>query len=492
MRTTGKMTPGRALRTLTPILVLALLAAALLAGAAPAAGHEGAGKSAAKPGKPIAKAPAGTIATATPTFTWSKARGAARYELRVYEGSTLLLKRTGIRARSLWSRLALPTNVDLTWKVRARNAAGAGAWSKSLGFKVVPLSSAKAITAFDFQGLTPPVSGIIDEAAHAIAVTVPYGTSVTALVATFSTTGASLTVGSTTQVSGTTPNNFSNPVTYTVTAGDGTTQAYVVTVTFAANPAKAITAFSFATPAATGVINDGAKTIALTVPYGTNVSALVATFITTGASVAIAGTPQVSGVTANNFSNPVTYAVTAGDASTQAYLVTVTVAAAVIGQSYGGGVIAYILKSGDPGYHASVQHGLIAGPSALLPGASITTAQWSNITSVLIGPAAQGVAIGTGQTNTAAIVGQSGCADGAAYLCDWLEEGGYGDWYLPSKDELNQLYLNQVAIGGFGSAGYWSSSEIDKGRAWGQYFGDGYQGGSGKEDAYSVRAVRAF
>jgi len=489
MRTARKRTPGRALRTLTTTLVLALLAALLLAGAAPAAGHEGAGKSAAKPGKPIAKAPAGTIATATPTFTWSKARGAARYELRVYEGSTLLLKRTGIRARSLWSRLALPTNLDLTWKVRASNAAGAGAWSKSLGFKVVPPSSAKAITAFDFQGLTPPVSGIIDEAAHAIAVTVPYGTSVTALVATFSTTGASLTVGSTTQVSGTTPNNFSNPVTYTVTAGDGTTQAYVVTVTFAANPAKAITAFSFATPAATGVINDGAKTIALTVPYGTNVSALVATFITTGASVAIAGTPQVSGLTANNFSNPVTYTVTAGDASTQAYLVTVTVAAAVIGQSYGGGKIAYILQSGDPGYHASVQHGLIAAAADQNFGAGMA---WSNITGTLIGPAAQGVAIGTGLANTAAIVGQSGCADGAAYLCDRLEEGGYGDWYLPSKDELNKLYLNQDAIGGFGSAYYWSSSEVGIDLAWYQDFVGGGQYQSHKDHPSSVRAVRAF
>ena len=87
METTGKKTRGRPRRALTTTLALALLAAALLAGPALAAGHEGPGKGA-KPGKPVAKAPSGTIASTTPTFTWSKARGAARYELRVYESGS--------------------------------------------------------------------------------------------------------------------------------------------------------------------------------------------------------------------------------------------------------------------------------------------------------------------------------------------------------------------------------------------------------------------
>ena len=62
--------------------------------------------------------------------------------------------------------------------------------------------------------------------------------------------------------------------------------------------AKAITAYSLA--GATGVINEGAKTIAVTVPYGTVVTALKATFTTTGASVKIGSTVQVSGTTAND------------------------------------------------------------------------------------------------------------------------------------------------------------------------------------------------
>src|SRR5512143_2766975 len=67
--------------------------------------------------------------------------------------------------------------------------------------------------------------------------------------------------------------------------------------------AKAITAFSFTSPAATGVISG--TSIAVTVPFGTDVTALIATFTaSTGASVAVGGTTQISGTTANNFTSP--------------------------------------------------------------------------------------------------------------------------------------------------------------------------------------------
>ena len=94
-----------------------------------------------------------------------------------------------------------------------------------------PASSAKAITAFSFA--SPAAPGVIDENAKAVAVTVPSGTDVTALVATFTTTGANVKVGSTVQVSGTTANDFSRPVIYTVTAADGSSASYTVTVTVA-------------------------------------------------------------------------------------------------------------------------------------------------------------------------------------------------------------------------------------------------------------------
>jgi hypothetical protein len=81
------------------------------------------------------------------------------------------------------------------------------------------------------------------------------------------------------------------------------------------------------TPAVIGVVNEGAKTIALTVPSGTNVTSLIATFTTTGASLKVGAAVQTSGTTPNNFTSPVTYRVTAADASTQDYVVTVTIAA---------------------------------------------------------------------------------------------------------------------------------------------------------------------
>ena len=589
MGTTARRVRGCPPLALTATLMLALLAALLLAGSALAAGHEGMGKGA-RPGKPTAAAPSGAIAVATPTFTWSTAKGATRYELRVYEGSTLLLTRAGLKQRAWTSTLALPANVDLTWKVRGSKAGRAGPWSASLAFTIVPPNPAKALTAFSFQGLTPPVVGTINEAAHTIALAVPFGTSRTALVATFTTSGASVAVAGTPQVSGVTANNFSNPVTYTVTAADGTTQTYVVTVTVASgpgpSPAKALTAFSFQglTPPIIGTINEAAHTIALSAPFGTDRTALVATFTTTGASVAIAGTPQTSGVTANNFTSPVAYIVTAGDgttqtyvvtvtvaadnakaitafslllgagvvgtideaahtialtvpagtsraalaavftttgasvavgatpqvsgltlndftspvtytvtaadASTQAYVVTVTVAAPLfaIGDSFQGGKVAYFFAPGDTGYVAGETHGLIAAPADQNGGATIV---WSNIfTSWLIGT---GRAIGTGAANTKAIVGQAGCYDGAAYLCDNLGLNGYYDWYLPSQDELNQLYLNRSAIGGFDdTAVYWSSSEWDTVMACVQIWSDGRQSGNFKSTLTMVRAVRSF
>jgi hypothetical protein len=148
---------------------------------------------------------------------------------------------------------------------------------------------------------------------------------VTNLVVTFTTTGASVKVDGAEQISGTTAHNFTSPVIYTVTAADASSQDYTVTVTVATpSSPKAITAFSL--NGSIGTINETKKTISITMPLGTSATNLVATFTTTGVNVKVDGTEQISGTTANNFTSPVIYTVTATDASTQDYTVTVTVA----------------------------------------------------------------------------------------------------------------------------------------------------------------------
>jgi hypothetical protein len=186
----------------------------------------------------------------------------------------------------------------------------------------VALNSDKAITAYSLNGF----SGIVNETAKTISLTMPYGTNVTAQVATFTTSGAGVMVADVAQTSGITVNNFTSPVAYTVTATDSTMAAYTVTVSVALNSDKAITAYSLNGLA--GIVNETAKTISLTMPYGTNVTAQVATFTTSGAGVMVVAVAQTSGITANNFTSPVAYTVTASDSTTAAYTVTVTVATA--------------------------------------------------------------------------------------------------------------------------------------------------------------------
>ena len=89
---------------------------------------------------------------------------------------------------------------------------------------------------------------------------------------------------------------------------------------------------------------------------------------------------------------------------------------------------------------------------------------------------------------------------GAFELCNNYRGGGYDDWYLPTKDELNLIYQNLRKTGKIsGNSWYWSSSQYDDNRAWGQRFSDGNQhsesffyDGFDKYSRFVVRAVRAF
>ena len=109
-----------------------------LANAAPAGAAQSAGKSGSL-GRPSVRSPQGTTTPLRPTLSWSKVSGATSYDIQILRGSTLLRFFNGHHGTSRHLLNALPANVQLTWRVRARTTAGSmGAWSKSRQFIISP------------------------------------------------------------------------------------------------------------------------------------------------------------------------------------------------------------------------------------------------------------------------------------------------------------------------------------------------------------------
>ncbi len=254
-----------------------------------------------------------------------------------------------------------------------------------------------------------------------------------------------------------------------------------------AGPA-AITSFSFEglTPAVPGFIDENARTISATVPFGTDVTALVPTITYTGTSL------DPPGGVSHDFTGPVDYIAHAGVTEAD-YTVTVTVSPQLsIGESAFGGKVAYLLVDGDPGYSATVQHGLAVATENQGDGIVWALPDYQSIAC----SGALGLGIGDGAADTDAIIVQNGSGTGyAAGSARAYRGGGYADWYLPSKGELDQLFLNRAAIGIPTNAWYWSSSQSASydDSAWGQVFNNGVQQQGYKNNTIAkVRAVRAF
>jgi hypothetical protein len=150
-----------------------------------------------------------------------------------------------------------------------------------------------------------------------------------------------------------------------------------------------------------------------------------------------------------------------------------------VGQSFEGGVIAYIDNSG--------QHGFIVAPNDQSNGV-----YW-HVSNIGV-TGASGTSIGTGNNNTINITNMYGSENNAARICFDFVSGGFSDWFLPSKDELYQLYLNKLNIGGFSNSNYWSSSEeAVNASAWNIDFTNGnFNNNASKFSNYKVRAIRYF
>ena len=154
-----------------------------------------------------------------------------------------------------------------------------------------------------------------------------------------------------------------------------------------------------------------------------------------------------------------------------------------LGQHVGGGVVFYLDPTGD--------HGLISSETDQ-PGWFPYGCNTDTI------PGANGTALGTGEQNSAAIL--SVCADPgiAARVCDTIVIGGYSDWFLPSRDELDSMQVHQDTIGGFNSSSYsyyWSSTEQSIPGAWVVDFSAVFPNiaaWTNKDGYFYVRCIRKF
>jgi hypothetical protein len=183
-----------------------------------------------------------------------------------------------------------------------------------------------------------------------------------------------------------------------------------------------------------------------------------------------------------------------------------------VGSFYGGGVVSYLFVEGDAGYVEGELHGLIVALEDQSPLPVMT--QWqSDFPSQLIETTE--TAIGTGSANTDEIIAVLGTNEEpyAAWLARAYTGGSYTDWFLPSADDLHQMYLNRVTINTSAEANggsifstneccasskpYWSSSEKDYQMAYYHSFDpttarNVQVGWYYKSQSYYVRAVRAF
>jgi hypothetical protein len=162
---------------------------------------------------------------------------------------------------------------------------------------------------------------------------------------------------------------------------------------------------------------------------------------------------------------------------------------ATVGDLRAGGVVFWV----DP---TDNMHGLVCAIEDQNKSAGIRWYNGSNI-----GTVAWSYEIGDGSANTTAIIARQGPVESsyAAGLARAYRGGGFTDWFLPSKDELNQMYMNKVtleAVWGVVAFSnnnfYWSSTEYDNNVAWSQGFDNGNQDWSFKDATRVVRAVRAF
>jgi hypothetical protein len=194
------------------------------------------------------------------------------------------------------------------------------------------------------------------------------------------------------------------------------------------------------------------------------------------------GADGQGGITIGGTGISVTGAGTFGDP----YLVSQIGCGLSIGDTYQGGIIFYLDGSGC--------HGLVAKPSD-----EVGLYLWTSTQLGYMFSSANGIYGGAQNTKKillrAPLTGNTCPAATEASL----PFGGYSDWYLPDREELDMMYVNLhlQGLGGFsngpGADNYWTSVEVQSvSSAYSEDFSDGYMLNNNKTTALHVRAIRAF
>ena len=277
--------------------------------------------------------------------------------------------------------------------------------------------------------------------------------------------------------------------------------------------------------ATAGGAGSGSATVTYTAP--SDLGAGTVTYTATSSPGGLTGTGAspitVSGLTAGT---PYTFTVTAstpgGTGPASAASNSATPAALAIGDAYQGGFYAGQISTAG---NSIADYNLVVGPVA---SAQNSSKQWKNVNTN--SPGANSDI--NGPQNTADMVADaSSTVYPAAHFCNDLVIGGYSDWYMPAKNELEVCYYNlkptttsnntssginanavparasnytagnpaQTSATDFKNTGaedfstgdsYWSSTEASSYNAWRQYFDSGYQYNGSKNLARFVRAIR--
>jgi hypothetical protein len=246
--------------------------------------------------------------------------------------------------------------------------------------------------------------------------------------------------------------NVGDVLTWNGSSWSTSAQLYTQLPTVSTSPSSLISSSSFSSGG--NVINDGgAIVIARGICYGTSPNPEISGLHTIDAAGTGLFSSNITGLVQNTTYYFRAYATNINGTSygIQQSFTTLFTPTVSIGQSYQGGIVAYIYQPGDFGYVNGQTHGLIASTNDLSTGLT-----WGN--SLLVTGSTDS-SLGLGFSNTTTIISYIGAGNYAASICRNYNGGGYDDWFLPSIDELSKVFLSKDLIGGFSGAFYWTSRQ---------------------------------